>query len=106
MHPRVPMGLSILKYPSAGTGLTKPEATQIAHHSSRISVGSIITVAGMKGLRMAIGLRREPRPRPNLGDTYMTRARLGNERGLVDSPGGEGATSPARVGSAGPLRDV
>src|SRR5256886_15959381 len=43
----------------------KPMATQIAHHSSRISVGSIITVARKQGLRTAIGLRRRLGPGPS-----------------------------------------
>src|SRR5712692_5349240 len=55
---------------------------------------------------MTIGLCREPRPRPNAGDTYMTRARLRNERGLDDGPRREGSTSPPRVGPASALRDV
>src|SRR5256885_2773377 len=58
--------LAIKKPPSScRRRFDKPIATQIAHHSSRISVGSIITVARKQGLRTTIGLRRRLGPGPS-----------------------------------------
>src|SRR5438876_380236 len=58
--------LAIKKPPSScRSRFDKPMATQIAHHSSRISVGSIITVARKQGLRTTIGLRRGLGPPPS-----------------------------------------
>src|SRR5438552_2866532 len=58
--------LAIKKPPSlCRRRFDKPMATQIAHHSSRISVGSIITVARKQGLRTTIGLRRGLGPPPS-----------------------------------------
>src|SRR6266480_1059768 len=58
--------LAIKKPPSScRRRFDKPMATQIAHHSSRISVGSIITVARKQGLRTTIGLRRRLGPGPS-----------------------------------------
>jgi hypothetical protein len=55
---RIPIGVSILKHPSSRAGrIDKSKATQLAHHSSRISVGSIITVALDERRRGDYGLR-------------------------------------------------
>src|SRR5439155_7105823 len=83
----------------------KPMATQIAHHSSRISVGSIITVARKQGLRTTIGLRPDEAPALD-ADTYMARARLRNGRGPNPGPWRHGSAGPLRAGPAGALRDL
>src|SRR2546427_10819904 len=90
--------LAIKKPPSSGRRrLDKPMATQIAHHSSRISVGSIITVARKQGLRTTIGLRRGLGPALE-ADTYMSRARLRSARGPDDGPWRQGSAGPIRAG--------
>src|SRR6266581_1427851 len=75
-------------------------ATQIAHHSSRISVGSIITVARKQGLRTTIGLRPDEALALE-ADTYMARARLRNGRGPNPGPWRHGSAGPLRAGPAG-----
>src|SRR6266566_681868 len=77
----------------------------IATHSSRISVGSIITVARKQGLRTTIGLRPDEAPALE-ADTYMARARLRNGRGPNPGPWRHGSAGPLRAGPAGALRDL
>src|SRR5205814_9942220 len=98
--------LAIKKPPSScRSRFDKPMATQIAHHSSRISVGSIITVARKQGLRTTIGLRHGLGPGPRGRHVYGARP-ASQRRGPDPGPWRQGSAGPLRAGPARAPRNL
>src|SRR5207249_1983006 len=98
--------LAIKKPPSScRSRFDKPMATQIAHHSSRISVGSIITVARKQGLRTTIGLRHGLGPGPRGRHVYGARP-ASQRRGPDPGPWRQDSAGPLRAGPARALRNL